>query len=118
MVHTPQAILDFVRFARIYVTNRYYPSIHVYTVDETLMHYLRVHYSARVLPHKGTHDVVISKREQLSLAAATLAAYGDPKLRPAAVTLIRYCTRKTPEERRLVARRLMRQLKCSKRSHI
>lgn len=101
---------QFVNFARIYVTNRGYPSIHVYTVDEGLIDYLQRTFNARKVPHKGTFDVVITKREDLCRAATVLAAYRTGLNRAPALALLKYCSSTNAESRQRVATRLSRQL--------
>jgi hypothetical protein len=109
MVSTAQ--IEFVSLVRVYVTNRGYPSMHVYTVDEELIAFSRRIYNARTVVHVGTIDIVISKRSDIMTAARHLLQYGPKEKRPIAVTLIRYCTCDTPQARKRVANRLARQLK-------
>ena len=106
--------VEFASLAKIYVANNHYPSIHVYTVDEALIGWIRYHLGARVIEHKGTNDVVITKRVDLGRAAAIMAAYCDPRVRPAALTLLKYCRMDNVDSRKREVDRLRRQLKVLK----
>jgi len=86
----------------VYV-NAGYPSIHVYTVNEGLINYLRVMYHARIVQHKGTTDVVVSKRKDMLALAKFVHAHGSRQNRILSATLIRYCTARTPEVRQRLA---------------
>lgn len=103
--------IELIDAARIYVTNTLYPSVHVYTTDPAMQHFMKHNFGARVVPHRGTEDVVISNREGLYKVAIKLYAYGDTEMKPLAATLIKYCNKKKPEARRRVACRLSMQLK-------
>lgn len=108
MVSTTQA--EFLSKVRVYVTNVGYPSIHVYTSDTILIDHLMYEYNARKAPHRGTFDMIISKRGDIEKAARYMRNHGTRQQMVIAATLLRYCNKASPESRLRVARQLARQL--------
>ena len=108
MVNTSQA--EFVERAHIYVTNRGYPSIHLYTVDKILIDYMIFRFNARCVPHIGTTDVVITKVPDLAKAAGVLYTYGTKEQRLLAAALLKYCGKTDRTSKLRVAKRLKRLL--------